>query len=239
MTTEKLIYGTNAIIKLIEQNHEIINKLYVLKINKKTKHILYEAKIKNIKTVYINYIHSEKLTYLRKYNSIICKIKHNVINTTSLLDLIKIKENLIILILDRIQDPYNFAACIRTAEAFSVTALITNEKNCAKNSPLLSKISNGSNIFMNIIIDNDMPKIIELLKLNNIKIIGLSSKAKKHIDDIKLTPPLAIIMGSEKNGITKSISKLCTNICKIPLSIKSKSINVSVATGIMLSKITH
>lgn len=239
MNKEKIIYGINTIIKIIKQNPTIISKIYILKINKKTNYLIKESKKLNIQIIYIKHIKNEKLTYIRKYNSTICKIYNIISQDFDLTKLIANKDKSAILILDRIQDPYNFAACIRTAEAFSVKTIITNERNCTKNSSLLSKISNGSSILTNIITHDNISKIIEFLKSNNVKIIGLSTKTTKHVNELNLTPPIAIVMGSEKNGITKSLAKLCTHICKIPLFEKSKSINVSVATGIILSKITY
>jgi len=77
---------------------------------------------------------------------------------------------------------------------------------------------------------------IKILKKHNFTIIGLSSKIKKS-ENIKLNTPIAIIVGSEKNGINKNIINECTDLYKITMSEKCKNINVSVITGIILSKI--
>lgn len=237
MNNENLIYGINSIIKLIQFNPTIIDKIYVLKINKKTLFVSNIANEQKINLIYVKHIKNNNLTYIRKYNAIICKLKKSLTETKSVDDFIKTDQNLKILILDRIQDPHNFAACIRTAEAFSINVIITNDKNCTKNSALINKISNGANLFTNIFINKNITDILKILIKNNIKIIGLSTKASDIINNATLTPPLAIVMGSEKNGLTKSIRNLCTNLYKIQLHKKSKSINVSVATGIVCSKI--
>lgn len=231
-----LIYSQNAIIKLINQNPDIIIILYILKVNKKTIYIAQKAKKLKINIIYIKNISNKNSSYLRKYNSIICKIKISEKKDYNLEELIKNKKINKILILDRIQDPYNFSACIRTAEAFSFDTIITNEKNTIKQSSLINKISNGANLFTTIICEKNILNKINLLKKYNFKIIGLSSKSNTILKN-ELIPPLAIIVGSEKNGINKELIKECTDTYKIQMKNSCKNINVSVITGIILSKI--
>lgn len=231
-----LVYGQNAIIKLITQNPNEIISIYILKINKKTIFIAKKAQKFNLKIVYIKNINNKNFFYIRKYNSIICKIKTLNQKADSIEDLIQKKNINKVLILDRIQDPYNFAACIRTAEAFSFDTIITNEKNSIKPSSLINKISNGANLFTKIIFEKNIIEKIKLLKNHNFEIIGLSSKSKNIIKN-EFNAPIAIIVGSEKNGISKELIKECTNTYKIQMKNTCKNINVSVITGIILSKI--
>lgn len=230
-----LIYGQNAIIKLITQNPNDIINLYILKINKKTIFIAKKAKKLNLKIIYIKNINNKNFFYIRKYNSIICKIKTINQKNNVIEDLIQKNNINKVLILDRIQDPYNFAACIRTAEAFSFDTIITNEKNTTKPSSLINKISNGANLFTKIIFEKNIIEKIKLLKNHNFEIIGLSSKSKNIIKN-EFNAPIAIIVGSEKNGISKELIKECTNTYKIQMKNTCKNINVSVITGIILSK---
>ncbi|HIH2763704.1 MAG TPA: TrmH family RNA methyltransferase [Candidatus Azoamicus sp.] len=230
-----LVYGQNAIIKLITQNPNDIISLYILKINKKTIFIAKKAKKLNLKIIYIKNINNKNFFYIRKYNSIICKIKTINQKNNVIEDLIQKNNINKVLILDRIQDPYNFAACIRTAEAFSFDTIITNEKNTIKPSSLINKISNGANLFTKIIFEKNIIEKIKLLKNHNFEIIGLSSKSKNIIKN-EFNAPIAIIVGSEKNGISKELIKECTNTYKIQMKNTCKNINVSVITGIILSK---
>lgn len=239
MNITNLIHGVNTIVKIINQKPDIIEKLYILKLNNKTKYILKKSKEENIPIIYVTYIKNEKLKYLRKYYAIICKIKNINHETTNISEIIDKEEKPIILILDRMQDPHNFAACLRTAEAFSVKLIITTEKHFTKNSSLISRISNGANINSNIIKTNNIYNTIDILKKRHIPIIGLSAKATNIINDNVITPPVAILIGSEKNGLTKSAINLCDNLYKIPLNKKSKNINVSVAVGITLAQIKN
>jgi len=133
MKTTNLVYNQNAIIRLIKYSPQKITNIFILKINKKTIYIAKKAKEINIRILYIKNIKNSTYTYIEKYSSIICEIKNHDQTTNNLNDLIIMKKIKKILILDRIQDPYNFAACIRTAEAFSFDTIITNERNSIKN----------------------------------------------------------------------------------------------------------
>lgn len=232
-----LVYGQNTIIKLITQNPNEIISLYILKINKKTIYIAKKAQKFKLNIIYIKNIHNKNFFYIRKYNSIICKIKALDQITYNIEELIQKKSIDKILILDRIQDPYNFAACIRTAEAFSFNTIITNEKNSIKSSSLINKISNGANLFTKIICEKNILDKIQLLKKYNFEIVGLSSKSQNILKN-EIKAPIAIIVGSEKNGISKELIKECTHTYKIQMANTCKNINVSVITGIILSKIT-
>lgn len=233
-----IVYGQNTIIKMLDQKKDTIEKIYILKVNKKTIYITQKAKELKINVTYIKNINNKNLNYLRKYNAIICKINNPIQEQTDFENLIKNKKINKILILDRIQDPYNFSACLRTAEAFSFYTVITNEKNSVKNSSLITKISNGANLFIKIIYEQNIINKIDLLKKYNFKIIGLSSKSKNIIKN-EIIPPIAIIVGSEKNGINKELIKSCTETYKIKMENTCKNINVSVTTGIILSKIEN
>jgi tRNA G18 (ribose-2'-O)-methylase SpoU len=88
------------------------------------------------------------------------------------------------------------------------------KKNSMKNSSLIKQISNGANLFTKIKYEQNIINKINLLKNNNFKIIGLSSKSQNIIKE-DLIPPLAVIVGSEKNGINKELINLCTETYKI------------------------
>lgn len=240
MKKENIIFNSNSIIKLIISHTKLIKKIYIIKLNKKNIYIIKKALASNIKIQYIKHIKNKKLDYIKKYNSILCTIFiTNQNNTNELINTIKNEKINKILILDRLQDPQNFAACLRTAEAFSINLVITNDKNCVKNTPLINKISNGANLAVKIIKEKNILNAIQILKDNNFEIIGISSKAKVTFNAVCLKQPFAIVMGSEKNGITTQIKKVCTNLYKINLTEKIKNINVSVATGIILSQIIN
>ncbi|HIH2762442.1 MAG TPA: 23S rRNA (guanosine(2251)-2'-O)-methyltransferase RlmB [Candidatus Azoamicus sp. MARI] len=231
-----IVYKVNSIQNIINTNSKLIEKVYIFKKNSKTLNLIDICKKKKIKTYYIKKINQNELNYIKhSYNAIakIKKIKHPNLN-----DILNIKnKNLKILILDRVQDPHNLASCIRTSEAFSINLIILSKKNTAKISSLVHSLSNGASLLLPIIEENKIKNSIIKLKNNNIKIIGLSAKGENEIKEQIVSSSIAILMGSEKNGIQKELKKECDEILKIKMNSNNKSINLSVATGIILSKI--
>lgn len=219
-----IMYGKNTIYNTIISNPEIIETIYIFKKNNKIDQIIKEAKKTKINIIYIK-------RQIQPSFQIICKIKKN---QTLLKKTAKITTNPIFLILDRIQDPNNLGACIRTATAANVTAIIITKIKSAKLSPLVSKISCIDTNNTNIIKTDNLLKLINKLKKKNINIIGLSENSQHSIYKQNLNGPIAIIMGSEHKGIEKKILHACDVICKIETFGTNKSLNVSTATGIVL-----
>ena len=227
-----ILYGTNAIINISKINPEIIQQIYIFKKNYKINNL-----IKNHKIKYITNINNKKFDYIIKTFPVISKIKKT--KEQNIGELIKNKKNQIILILDRIQDPHNLASCIRTAEAFNVNIIIISKKHSAKISPLINKISHGCGLITSIIKNINIKNAIKIIKSYDIPIIGMSALGKNNITYDKIKKPIAIIMGSEKDGIKKTIQQNCNTLYKIPMTGKCHNINVSVATGIVLSHIQN
>ncbi|MCM0158286.1 TrmH family RNA methyltransferase [Candidatus Nardonella dryophthoridicola] len=150
-----------------------------------------------------------------------------------------INNNLLILILEKINDPRNLGSCLRTAYSFNVNyIIITNFNTCSINKTVI-KTSCGYSKYLKIIKINNINKILNILKKNNIYIIGSSLNTNNNIFDInfKILNSIAIIIGSENNGISNKSIKNCNILIKIPMFNKVNSLNLSVATGIFLFEI--
>lgn len=230
-----IVYKINSIQNIINLKPLLIEKIYILKKNKKTNDLLIQCKKNKIKTYYVKKINEKNFFYIKKNYDVVAKIRKK--KNLTLKQILQSVNNIKILILDRIQDPYNLASCIRTAEAFSINAIIISKSNTTKISSLVHSLSNGASLLTPIILENNIISVINFLKKEKIKIIGLSAKAKTDLKDNVIKPPLAIIMGSEANGIKNNLKLNCDDVFKIKMNEADKSINLSVATGIILSKI--
>lgn len=230
----EILYKINAIKNLLKIKPDIIEKVYVIKNNKKTLNLIKLLTKKNIKIFKIKNIQNKKLDYIKKDYNAIAKIK--IIKKYDINECLT-KKNITILILDRIQDPCNLGSCIRTAEAFNIDLIIVSKKNTTKLSSLIHSISNAGSLIIPIIYYQNIKNVISIIKEHNINVVSLSAQGKYELTDIK--KPIAIIMGSEKNGVKEKIKNLSSQTIKIKMLGKCNSINVSVATGITLSKIKN
>lgn len=234
MKNYNIVYKINSIKNIINTKPAIIDKIFVLQKNDKTLKIVQIAKKESIRTYFVKKINQKELNYIKRNFAVIAKIKQ--IKKINLDTILEEKKNLKILILDRVQDPHNLSSCIRTAEAFAIDLIVTSKKNSTKLSSLINSLSNGSSLLTNIIEEDNIKSIIRKFKKKNIRIIGLSAKAKEETTAYTFTGSIAILMGSEKDGIKNELKKECDKVLKIKMNNENKSINLSVATGIILSK---
>ncbi len=146
-------------------------------------------------------------------------------------------KNPLILILDRITDVRNFGAITRTAECAGVDCIIIPEKGSAQVNSDAIKTSAGALLKVPVCREPNLKFTIDYLKKSGIQIIACSEKAEKLIDETEYKKPTAIIMGSEEDGISSEILKLSDEFVKIPLFGEIASLNVSVATGILLYEV--
>ncbi len=138
------------------------------------------------------------------------------------------------LILDGITDIRNIGGIARTAYCTGVHAIIIPEKGVGALNEDAITTSAGALEKMAVCRVNSLMKAVDELHLNGIKVFASEMKAAKTIAEVDLTEPCAIVMGSEDNGIYPALMKICDEKIKIPMKGDFESLNVSVATGIIL-----
>jgi len=143
----------------------------------------------------------------------------------------------LILILDSIQDTHNVGAILRTAECSGVQGVIVTKHNSAPINATVVKTSSGATEHINIAQVNNLANTIDELKDNGFWIIGSSLEDAKPFTEIEYNIPVALIVGNEEKGIRRLTADKCDHLVKIPMTGKLQSLNVSVATGIILFEI--
>lgn len=138
-----------------------------------------------------------------------------------------------ILILDDIQDPGNLGTIIRSSVAFNIDTVVLSEKCVDLYNSKVLRACQGMNYHINIIRCN-LEELILNLKDNNYKIFGTNVKNGIDIKNVNLLEKYAIIMGNEGSGISNNIQKLCDENIYINMNKACESLNVSVATSIIL-----
>lgn len=143
-------------------------------------------------------------------------------------------EDPFLLILDRISDVRNIGAIIRTAECAGVHAILIPEKGSAQINADAVKTSAGAVHRIPICRSKSLYKDIKLIKDSGINVLACTEKTEIEYTAINYTFPLAVIMGSEEDGISSDLLKMADAKAKIPLKGEILSLNVSVAAGIIL-----
>ncbi|MHB8578513.1 MAG: 23S rRNA (guanosine(2251)-2'-O)-methyltransferase RlmB [Ignavibacteriaceae bacterium] len=143
----------------------------------------------------------------------------------------------LLLILDSIQDTHNLGAILRSAECAGVDGIILTKHNSAPINETVIKTSAGAISYLKICTVNNLSVSIKQLKENGFWIVGSSLDNSKNYNEIDYKIPVALIVGNEEKGIRKLTAENCDFIVSIPMNGKLQSLNVSVATGILLFEI--
>lgn len=144
-----------------------------------------------------------------------------------------------LLLLDQISDPHNIGAIIRSATSFGVTKIIFCEHNSPKENATIVKSSVGTIEFADLIIVTNFNNLIEKLKKIDYWCIGLAGEGKASIKTLKEYKNIALIVGSEGDGIRPLVKKNCDLLAKIDIAGEVESLNASVAAAIALYELSR
>ncbi len=142
--------------------------------------------------------------------------------------------NFLYLVLDSVQDPHNLGACIRTAVAAGVSAVIVPKDRSAGITDTVRKVASGAVEEITVITVVNLVRAMRELKEAGVWLVGTAADAEQSIYDIDMTSATALVMGGEEKGLRAGVAKECDFLASIPLIGEIESLNVSVATGIVL-----
>jgi 23S rRNA (guanosine2251-2'-O)-methyltransferase len=140
----------------------------------------------------------------------------------------------LLLILDGIQDPHNLGACLRTADAAGVHALIATKDKAVGLTAVACKVASGATQTVPYVQVTNLSRVIEGLKERGIWLIGTAAEAGSSLFETNLTGPLALLMGGEGKGLRRLTRERCDLLVRLPMLGSVESLNVSVAAGICL-----
>jgi len=239
MEKTDMIYGTRAVIEAIHAGKEIEKVMIQSGLsNDLIKELITTAREKQVPYTFVP---AEKLKRLstKNHQGVICLLSS--VNYASLDNLVDKAysegREPFLLLLDRITDVRNFGAIVRTAECAGVDAIVIGEKGSAPITSDAMKTSAGALNYLPVCREKDLKKTIKYLRDSGIKIIACTEKAEKKIYDVEMSGPVAVIMGSEEDGISDVLLREADELVKIPMKGKIRSLNVSVAAGVVIYEV--
>lgn len=143
-------------------------------------------------------------------------------------------DNPLLLILDRVQDPHNLGACLRTADAAGVHAVIAPKNRAVALTDTVRRVAAGGAEHVPFVQVTNLARTLGELQGDGVRIVGTADKAKGTLYDCDLTGPLAIVMGFEGSGMRRLTLEHCDELVGIPMAGAVECLNVSVATGVCL-----
>jgi len=140
----------------------------------------------------------------------------------------------LLLILDGVTDPHNLGACLRSADAAGVCAVVVPKDKSAGLTAIARKVACGAAETVPLVQVTNLARSMRALKDAGVWIVGTAGETDVDIYQSKLTGPLAIAMGAEGRGLRRLTREHCDQLVRIPMAGSVSSLNVSVATGICL-----
>ncbi len=236
MEEHNLIFGTRAVIEALEAGKDIEKIL----LQKGLSNELYNQLRKALKgnTVPFQFVPPEKLKRItdKNHQGVVAYLTEiTYYNTEELLSRVFEKGRIpLLLMLDRITDVRNFGAIARTAECAGVDFMIIPSRGAAQINGDAIKTSAGALHRMKVCREDNLKQTLEFLKESGLQIVACHEKTETLVYDADLSKPTVVIMGSEENGISNEYLKRSDVQVKIPMTGQIASLNVSVATGIVL-----
>jgi 23S rRNA (guanosine2251-2'-O)-methyltransferase len=239
MEKNEMIYGTRAVMEAIAAGKQV-EKIMIQtgQNNELVRDLMNKAKAANVP---VSFVPQEKLKRMSSKNHQGVLALVSAVSFVSLDNVIhKVfseGRDPILLLLDRVTDVRNFGAIARTAECAGVDAIVIPEKG---NAPITSdamKTSAGALNHLPVCRERDLKKTMLFLRESGIRVIACTEKTEKSIYDCALGGPVALLLGSEEDGIAEVLLRDADELARIPMKGKIGSLNVSVAAGVAVYEV--
>lgn len=237
MKTE-MIHGIHAVQAFLDKSPHNILEIFIQqnRQDKRIQDIIAQATQQKLPIHLINNNKLQALVGDSVHQGIIARVKTQpALDENALLDLLaQLSEPAFLLVLDHIQDPHNLGACLRTADAAGVHAVIVPKNDAVGLTATVRKVACGAAETVPFVQVTNLVRTLETLKQQGIWIIGTADAAQANLFSADLTKPIALVMGAEGKGLRQLTQKHCDELVYIPMQGSVSSLNVSVATGICL-----
>lgn len=221
------VYGKNVANEILKNNGDIYKIYLYNKFNDKD--IISLIQKRKIEVKYVDKFELDKLVN-GNHQGIILKVPDY--QYFSVEELIQ-KEDALILILDHLEDPHNLGAIIRTCEAANIDGIIIPKDRSVLVNSSVMKVSAGALENIKISMVTNLNNTIKDLKKMGFWIIGTDLDGTNY-DEIDYKGKIALVVGNEGNGMSRLVKESCDFVATIPMKGKINSLNVSVATGIII-----
>jgi 23S rRNA (guanosine2251-2'-O)-methyltransferase len=234
--TEQTVYGLHAVKKMLQFSMEDCEELICLDTkNQRLLQIISLAKQKNLAVCYQSRDQLTSLAGTDKHQGCVLRVKAGHAKVVSLDELLQnITAESLFLVLDGVQDPHNLGACLRTADAAGVAAVIVPKDRAASMTPVVKKVAAGAAESVPLVTVTNLSRSLKDMKDAGIWLVGTTGDAEKSLYDEDLQGPIALVMGAEGEGMRRLTTEACDYLVKLPMKGQVESLNVSVATGVCL-----
>ena len=241
MSKSRYVTGLRAVEQLLASDNTEVRRIYAeyRSANPRVEALLARARVAGIDIQSANRARLQQISGEARHQGIVAEVRRStVLDEAGLRSMIEEKlsagEAPMLLFLDGVQDPHNLGACMRTADAAGVDAIIVPRHGAAGLSPTVSKVAAGAAEHLPFTPVANLGRVLDWLGDYGVTRIATSDQAETSLYDADLKGPVALVMGREHTGVSKGIASRCDVLVSLPMLGEVSSLNVSVATGICL-----
>ena len=245
MSESRQVYGFHATGEILDRNPSAVKELLLLRGRKDRRLAAMREKAEGI-GVPCRELERSELDALAsgKHQGVIAVVGDDApapsLDERGLLELLATRgTEAFLLILDSITDPHNLGACLRSADAAGIDAVVIPANKSVRVNATVRKIASGAAETVPVVTVTNLARFLDRLKQTGIWIAGAAEDAPAAIFDQDLTGPIALVLGSEGKGIRRLVREKCDYLVAIPMGGSLRSLNVSVAAGICLFEVVR
>ena len=246
MSTARYVTGLRAVEQLLATENAEIVRIYAeyQTANPRVEAIIQAARRDGIEIQAANRARLAQMSGESRHQGVVAEVRRSsVLDESGLRELVEKRleagEPLLLLLLDGLQDPHNLGACMRTADAAGVDAIVVPRRGAAGLGPTVSKVAAGAAEQLPFVPVANLVKTLDWLGDYGVQRVGTSDKADSSLYDAELRGSVALVMGREHTGLSRAITARCDTLVSLPMHGVVSSLNVSVATGICLYEIVR
>lgn len=246
MSKSRYVTGLRAVEQLLSTQHAQVTRIYAeyQTANPRVEALIARANTHGIEVQPANRARLAQISGESRHQGIVAEVRRSTVLDEAALralveDRLQAGRKLLLLLLDGIQDPHNLGACLRTADAAGVDAVVAPRHGAAGLGGTVSKVASGAAESLPFATVGNLARVLGWLKEYGITVVGTSDKGPRSLYDTSLDRSVALVMGREQSGLSRRIESLCDELVRLPMQGVVSSLNVSVATGIFLYEINR
>lgn len=238
MTSKEWVFGIHTINALLKHRPEVILQIYLQsgRLDKRISEITDRANSLGIPVEVIEKKDLDKKADGNHQGAVaFCKEIKLEYNESYLEELLnKLERPPLLLVLDGVTDPHNLGACLRSAEAAGVNAVIVAKDKSALMNATVRKVACGAAEIIPFIVVTNLVRCLQSLQKRGIWVMGAAGEANKSLYNTDLKGALALVLGAEGSGLRRLTRDTCDELLSIPMQGETSSLNVSVSAGVFL-----
>jgi 23S rRNA (guanosine2251-2'-O)-methyltransferase len=231
-----ILYGFHAVLARVKQTSSSVEEVLV-DLNRKDKRMLQfidKVKSSGVKVSLVDSDRLEKVAGHKQHQGVVALAKE-LLKSNDLLEIIDLHgQNTLLLVLDGVTDPHNLGACLRSADAAGVHAVVLPKDRSVGITSVVSKIACGAAEIVPVITVTNLSRTLQEIQQAGVWCIGAAGEATETIYDLDLKGPIAWILGAEGDGLRRLTRENCDQLVRIPMIGSVESLNVSVASSVCL-----